>query len=162
MQKERNAIQQFIFSTDTMGGYGAAKFGLKHDTLFFFAGCLSPAIHAPFGLEDSAIVSRRSKEAIQTIRDIFGATRNSYWDENDVFALTPKADPTSSPFFYLAVGSQDGLPEILELTYKFAVTLRKQGIEFELHETAGAHDWKFWNKEIEIVLHRIKQLRKMK
>lgn len=142
----------------SMGGYGAAKFGLKHDSLFFFAGCLSPAIHAPFGLEDSAIIARRSKESIQTIRDIFGATRSSYWDENDVFKLVQKVDPTSAPFFYLSVGSQDGLPEILELTYKFAVTLRKHSIVFELHETPGAHNWQFWNKEIEIVLQRIEQM----
>ncbi len=142
----------------SMGGYGAAKLGLKHDSLFFFAGCLSPAIHAPFGLEDSAIIVRRSKEAIQTIRDIFGVTRSSYWYENDVFTLTQKANPTSAPFFYLAVGSQDGLPEILGLTYKFAVTLRKQGIAFELHQTPGAHNWKFWNKEIDIVLKRIQEM----
>lgn len=142
----------------SMGGYGAAKLGLKHDGLFFFAGWLSQAIHAPFGLEDSAIIARRSKESIQAIRDIFGATRSSYWEGNDVFKLLQKVDPTSAPFIYLAVGSQDGIPEILELTYKFTYTLRKQSIVSELHETAGAHNWQLWNKEIEIVQQRINQL----
>ncbi len=144
----------------SMGGYGAAKLGLKHDSLFFFAGCLSPAIHVPFGLEDSAILARRSKGSIQSIKDIFGATRNSYWYENDVFSLAQKADTATVPFFYLAVGSNDGLPEILDLTYKFAVTLRKLGIRFELHETTGAHNWQFWNKELEIVLKRIQEMTK--
>jgi putative tributyrin esterase len=142
----------------SMGGYGAAKLALKHDSLFFFAGCLSPAIHVPFGLEDSAILARRSKGSMQSIRDIFGAERNDYWDENDVFALAQKTDTTISPFFYLAVGSQDKFIEILELTYKFAVTLRDKHIPFELHETSGAHDWIFWDKEIEIVLRRIQEM----
>jgi S-formylglutathione hydrolase FrmB len=142
----------------SMGGYGAAKLALKHDSLFFFAGCLSPAIHVPFGLEDSAILARRSKGSMQSIRDIFGAVRNSYWDENDVFLLAQKADTATVPFFYLAVGSQDKLIEILELTHKFAVTLRNKHIPFEMHETSGAHDWKFWDKEIEIVFNRIEEM----
>jgi S-formylglutathione hydrolase FrmB len=142
----------------SMGGYGASKLALKHDSLFFFSGCLSPAIHVPFGLEDSAILARRSKGSMQSIRDIFGATRSSYWDENDVFSLAQKADTATIPFFYLAVGSQDKLIEILELTYKFAVTLRNKHIPFEMHETSGAHNWKFWDKEIEIVLRRIEEM----
>jgi S-formylglutathione hydrolase FrmB len=95
---------------------------------------------------------------MQSIRDIFGATRRCYWDENDVFSLAQKADTATVPFFYLAVGSQDKLIEILELTYKFAVTLRHKHIPFEMHETSGAHDWKFWDKEFEIVLRRIQEM----
>jgi putative tributyrin esterase len=155
-QTAPNKINRAIVGL-SMGGYGAAKLGLKHDSLFFFSGCLSPAIHVPFGLEDSAILARRSKGSMQSIRDIFGATRSSYWDENDVFSLAQKADTATVPFFYLAVGSQDKLIEILELTYKFAFTLRNKHIPFEMHETSGAHNWKFWDKEIEIVLRRIEE-----
>jgi S-formylglutathione hydrolase FrmB len=143
----------------SMGGYGAAKFGLKYSRQFFFAGCLSPAIHVPYGLEDTSLVARRSKESIQGLKDIFGSSRNDTWPDNDVFTLVEKANPKTAPYFYLAMGSQDGLPEILDLTPKFAAALRKAGIPFEMHETAGAHDWKFWDKEIEIVLKRISEVR---
>jgi S-formylglutathione hydrolase FrmB len=144
----------------SMGGYGSAKLALKHDSLFFFAASLSPAIHVPFGLEDTSIVRRRSKKSMQSIREIFGATRSKYWEENDVFSLAQKVNTATTPFFYLAVGSQDKLTEVLELTYKFAVTLRNIHIPFELHESAGAHNWQFWNKELEIVLKRILEIGK--
>ncbi len=142
----------------SMGGYGAAKFGLKYSNLFFFAGCLSPAIQFPAGIEDSAIVARRSKESNKSVRDMFGETRNESWLANDVFELTEKVNTKTVPYFYLAVGSQDGISEIIDRTHSFAASLRKRGIAFEMHETAGAHDWKFWDKEIEIVLHRISEI----
>ncbi|MDD8018621.1 MAG: alpha/beta hydrolase family protein [Bacteroidota bacterium] len=139
----------------SMGGYGAAKFSLKYPSLFFFAGCLSPAIQFPYGLEDSAIVKRRTKESLEKLHDIFGSLRNENWQNEDVFKLVEKAESKTIPYFYLSVGSQDGIPEIINLTHKFAASLRKQGIPFEMHESAGSHDWKFWNKEIETVLNRI-------
>ena len=139
----------------SMGGYGATKFAIKYPAKFFFAGCLSPSIAFPFGLEDSAIIARRSKESNLSVRNAFGAKRNNEWYNNDVFILADKIDPKIAPFFYLAFGSQDGIPEIIDLTPKFADVLRRRGIEFELHETAGAHDWKFWDREFEIVLHRL-------
>ncbi len=146
----------------SMGGFGSAKFGLKYSNLFFFSGCISPAIQFPAGLEDSAIVARRSKESNKSVRDMFGETRNESWTANDVFSLTEKINPKTAPFFYLAVGSQDGIPEIIDLTHTFAASLRKKGIPFEMHETAGAHDWKFWDKEIEIVLQRISEISQKK
>lgn len=142
----------------SMGGYGAAKFGLKYSNLFFFTGCMSPAIQFPAGLEDSAIVGRRSKESNKSVRDMFGETRNESWSSNDIFVLTEKINPKTAPFFYLSVGSQDGIPEIIDLTHSFASSLRKKGIPFEMHETTGGHDWKFWDKEIEIVLQKISQV----
>jgi putative tributyrin esterase len=142
----------------SMGGYGAAKFGLKYPGLFFFSGCLSPAIQFPNGMEDSSIVSRRSKESNQSLRDVFGEKRNDSWQNNDVFALAEKANAKTLPYFYLAVGSQDGIPEIIDLTHSFSAALRRKNTPFEMHETTGGHDWKFWDKEIEIVLHRISEI----
>ncbi len=139
----------------SMGGYGAAKFGLKYSGMFFFAGCISPSISFPTGLEDSTIVARRSKELIQSVRDAFGSTRSEKWNDNDIFIQTEKVNAKSLPYFYLSVGSQDVMPDIIDLTHTFATALRKKGVSFEMHETAGGHDWKFWDKEIEIVLRKI-------
>jgi S-formylglutathione hydrolase FrmB len=146
----------------SMGGYGAAKFGLKYSGMFFFAGCLSPSISFPFGLEDSTIVGRRSKELIQSVRNAFGAVRNEKWNENDILMLSETANAKSLPYFYLSVGSQDGYPDIIDATHSFAGAIRKRGIPFELYETAGGHDWKFWDKEIEIVLQRISDISEKK
>ena len=142
----------------SMGGYGAAKFGLKYSGMFFFAGCLSSSISFPAGLEDSTIVARRSKELIQSVREAFGSTRSEKWNDNDIFSQTEKANAKSLPYFYLSVGSQDGMPDIIDLTHTFAAALRKKGVPFEMHETTGGHDWKFWDKEIEIVLRRISEI----
>lgn len=142
----------------SMGGYGAAKFGLKYSQLFFFAGCISPSIQFPAGLEDTSIVARRSKETIKSVREMFGEKRNEWWSANDIFELTEKVNPKTAPYFYLAAGSQDGIPEVIEQTHVFAALLRKKGVMFEMHETAGSHDWKFWDTEIGTVLQRISEV----
>lgn len=139
----------------SMGGYGAVKFALKYPSMFFFAGGISPAIQVPYSLEDSLFYATRSQGLIQSVRDAFGAMRNEFWDTNDVFYLAEKARPDSVPYIYLSVGSQDGLTEIIGETHRLAGTLRNTGIPFEMHETPGGHNWKFWDKEIEIVMQRI-------
>jgi len=142
----------------SMGAYGAIKFGLKYPDKFFFVGGMSPAIQFPKSLEDSAIIARRSKESTLNLQDIFGTVRNESWEEEDVFSLVDKSTSTSLPYFYLSIGSQDGILELVDLTHNFAAALRKKKIAFEMHETAGAHEWKFWDKEIEIILKRIAEL----
>jgi len=146
----------------SMGGYGSAKFGLKYPNMFFFSGCLSPAIQFPNGMEDSAIVARRSKESNESLRMMFGFPRNEKWKENDVFKLLENSTMKNLPYFYLSVGSQDVIPEIIDLTHSFAAALRKKGAAFEMHEYIGGHDWKLWNQEIETVLQRIKELSQRK
>ncbi|MFA5832760.1 MAG: alpha/beta hydrolase family protein [Bacteroidota bacterium] len=142
----------------SMGAYGAIKFGLKYPDKFFFVGGMSPAIQFPKSLEDSAIIARRSKESTLNLQDIFGTVRNESWEEDDVFSLVDKSTSTSLPYFYLSIGSQDGILELVDLTHNFAAALRRKKIAFEMHETAGAHEWKFWDKEIEIILKRIAEL----
>ncbi len=139
----------------SMGGYGAIKFGLKYPSKFFFIGGISPSIQFPTGLEDSAIVARWSKSSTLNLRELFGQSRTDKWDEDDIFNLTEKIKGKSLPYFYLSVGSQDAIIEIVDLTHNLASAFRKKSIAFELHETPGGHDWKFWDKEIEIVLRKI-------
>ncbi len=142
----------------SMGGYGAVKFGLKYPGKFFFVGGISPSIQFPGGLEDSAIVARWSRSSTTNLRELFGQTRTDSWNDNDIFFLTEKTTGKSLPYFYLSVGSQDGIMEIVGLTHDLAAALRKKGVEFEMHETAGGHDWKFWDKEIKLVLQRIAEM----
>ena len=142
----------------SMGGYGAAKFGLKYPDLFFFAGCLSPAIQYPAGLEDSVLIARRSKASIQSAQAMFGKTRIPYWDSNDIFILAHRIDSTKAPFFYIGFGSQDGIPGLITQSHQLADIFRQRGIPFEFHEAKGRHEWKVWDREIKIVLQRINEI----
>ncbi|MCK9409087.1 MAG: alpha/beta hydrolase family protein [Bacteriovoracaceae bacterium] len=142
----------------SMGGYGAIKFGLKYPGKFFFIGGFSPSIQFPGGLEDSAITARWSRTATLNLRELFGQNRTDSWNENDIFFLTERSNGKSLPYFYLSVGSQDGISEIIGLTHDLAASLRKKGISFEMHESAGSHDWKFWDQEIKTALQRIAEL----
>ena len=139
----------------SMGGYGAVKFGLKYPQQFFYAAGMSPSMQFPAGLEDSAIVARRSAASNQSVREAFGAQRNEQWNANDIFFLLAHANKSSLPYFYLSVGSHDGIPEVIVQAHQLASEFRKRAVPFELHETPGAHDWDFWDKEIEIVLKNI-------
>jgi S-formylglutathione hydrolase FrmB len=144
----------------SMGGFGALKFGFTYPEKFRFVGAISPSIQFPLGLEDSAIVARRSAASNASVRAAFGATRNDVWPANDIFHLLEQADAKKVPYIYLSVGSNDVIPEVIDQTHLLAERLRKKKIRFEMHESEGGHDWKFWDSEIEIVLQRIAALKK--
>lgn len=139
----------------SMGGYGAIKYGLKYPEMFFYAAGISPSIQFPAGLEDSAIVARRSAASNASVRAAFGAERNHFWNDNDIFFLVQQFASAKPPYFYLSAGSLDGIPEIIYQTHDLANTFREKKIPFEMHESPGAHDWQFWDAEIEAVLKRI-------
>lgn len=139
----------------SMGGYGAIKYGLKYPEMFGFAAGISSAIQFPAGLEDSAIVARRSAASNASVRSAFGALRNSRWNENDVFFLARNADTALLPYFYLSAGSQDGIPEVVTQMHELAGIFRIRKIAFEMHESPGAHDWLFWNSELQTVLSKL-------
>lgn len=139
----------------SMGGYGALKYGLKYPGLFHFVAAISPSIQFPFGLEDSAIVVRRSAASTASVRSAFGPLINAQWKENDIFSLLERIDPRSIPYMYLSVGSNDVIPEIIDQTHQLAGKLRTKKILFEMHESEGGHEWSFWDREIEKVLRSI-------
>ena len=135
-----------------MGGYGAVKYALRYPGKFGFAAGISPSIQFPAALEDSAVVKRWSRSAIKDLRSLFGSARTDSWKKDDLFAIAENANASVVPYIYLSVGSQDGILEIPGLTHDLAALFRKKGIAFEIHETPGGHDWKFWDREIRTVL----------
>jgi S-formylglutathione hydrolase FrmB len=139
----------------SMGGYGALKYGLKYSELFHFVAAMSPSIQFPFGLEDSAIVARRSAASTASVRSAFGPLINAQWKENDIFSLLERTDSRSIPYMYLSVGSNDVIPEIIDQTHQLAGKLRAKKVLFEMHESEGGHEWSFWGREIEKVLRSI-------
>jgi S-formylglutathione hydrolase FrmB len=142
----------------SMGGYGAGKYAIKYPSRFFFCGMLSPAIQFPSLLNDSAVIRTRTSALIQNVREVFGEVRSEQWRKNDIFELLDSVTTKSLPYFYICAGSQDGFKEIPRLTHELANKLRAKDISFEMHETAGGHDWKYWDKEIENILERIQKI----
>ena len=142
----------------SMGGYGALKLGLKYPASFTFAAGMSPSVQFPAGLEDSVIASRWSRTSTTDLRELFGSRRNEAWNNDDIFYLIERANPSVIPYFYLSIGSQDGILELPDLTHNTAAAMRKKKIPFELHELPGGHDWKFWDSEIAIVLQRFNDI----
>jgi len=136
----------------SMGGYGALKFGVKYPQHFGFAAGLSPSIQFPAGLEDSAIVARRSAASNASVRAAFGAARTPEWDEQIIPLLVERAASSATPYLFLSSGSSDNIPEVPIQMHQLAHQLRRKKIRFEMHESPGGHDWKFWDAEIEKVL----------
>ncbi|NUN70437.1 MAG: alpha/beta fold hydrolase [Bacteroidetes bacterium] len=135
----------------SMGGYGALKFGIKYPHLFALAAALSPSMQFPAGLEDSAIVARRSAASNASVRAAFGAARTPAWDDQIIPILVERSTQTL-PYIYLTAGSSDNIPEVPEQMHQLAALLRKKRIPFEMHELPGGHDWRFWDAGIEQVL----------
>lgn len=139
----------------SMGGYGAIKMGLKYPGKFFFVGAMSPSMQFPGALEDSVIIARWSKTSTMNLRALFGEKRSDFWNDNDVFAAAERTTSKTLPYFYLSIGSQDGIIELIGLTHDLAGVFRRKGIAFEMHEYPGGHDWKFWDQEIKTILQRM-------
>lgn len=136
----------------SMGGYGALKFGVKYPHLFGFAAGLSPSIQFPAGLEDSAIVARRSAASNASVRAAFGSVRTPLWDEQVISLLVEQAVSSAIPYLYLSAGSSDNIQEVPVQMHQLAHQLRRKKVRFEMHESPGGHDWKFWDSEIATVL----------
>jgi len=60
-----------------------------------------------------------------------------------------KVDPSHLPYLYLACGTEDFL---LASDRQFVEKLSARKIAYEYHESAGAHDWDFWDRTIRKML----------
>jgi S-formylglutathione hydrolase FrmB len=130
----------------SMGGYGAIKFAFKYPEEYFFAGSLSGAFDAARDL--AAQVAEYHDQLVK----VLGESDNPAREPNDVFALLRKADPTVVPYLYLACGSAD---RFLKINRELVSELSARKIVYEYHETAGAHDWKYWDGAVQPMLNAL-------
>ena len=127
----------------SMGGYGAVKFALKHPDFFTLAASFSGTFDAALGLH----VER--PEFAPYLLTAFGPEGSQTRRDNDVFALSQSVAPSSAPYFYLACGESD---ELVESNRRFAATMAKCGFRHEYHEQPGAHDWIYWDQQVQTLL----------
>jgi Predicted esterase len=126
----------------SMGGYGAFKFALNLPDTFCAAASLSG------GLDVLNVVNDIGKDDNPFWYNIFGSNT----DENDLFIAAEKLKKSGKPLpkLYMWCGTSDFL-------YQQNLKMRDhlKSLEFDLlyEESAGDHQWKYWDREIQTVLN---------
>jgi S-formylglutathione hydrolase FrmB len=158
---------QKLYSIDTtrqaiaglfMGGYGAMMLGLRHPSKYEFVGSLSGAITFPRGMSDTTRPAERS--LFPSLRRAFGEKPNNSRNAHGVFLLYRQTSKDSLPYMYMVIGIQDGYRNFLPAHRAFTDLLRTYGAAYEYHETQGGHNWQFWDREIQPLLRRMREVLK--
>lgn len=123
----------------SMGGYGALKIGLRRRDYFCAAA----------GLSAVADIVARSATFPDTYTPIFGEDCHIP-DEENLFKLTEALnnDPLR-PRLYMGVGTEDYL---YKDNQRLRAHLEKLDFDFTYRESAGSHNWEFWDEYIQYVL----------
>ena len=125
---------------NSMGGYGALKFGLKHPEVFTLAASMSGALDT---------TSRTDEESIM---QTFGEPNSIERKSNDVQRLAqefPAERITLLPYFYLDCGRDDPW---LEINRRFSDILLERRIAHEYRQLPGGHIWPYWDRQVREVL----------
>ncbi|WP_059046173.1 alpha/beta hydrolase [Paenibacillus rubinfantis] len=130
----------------SMGGYGAIRNGLKYPDQFGRIIALSSAL-IPYTI---AGVSPDYQDVIADYnyyKRVFGDLNQLLGSDKDPEAQTKqlKERGTLIPEIYMACGSEDFL---LDVNRRFHDYLTQEEILHHYIESAGTHDWNFWNEYI--------------
>ncbi|GFI44878.1 carbohydrate acetyl esterase/feruloyl esterase [Lachnospiraceae bacterium] len=130
----------------SMGGYGAWKLGLRQSDTFGAAASLSGALDI---VED---MKRNSQEKRAPIfAGIFGSLEQLKGSENDLMALAGKlaAEKKELPRLYAWCGKEDFLYQGNLTAWEH---VKKLGYDLYCEESAGDHQWQYWDAKIQDVL----------
>ena len=120
----------------SMGGYGALKAALRHPELYAAAASFSGALDIT--RPHDAFNGERKPDVMAVFGPIGSETRAA----NDVYALASAAAPATTPYLWLAEGTDDPW---LDVNREMARVLKTRGLRYEYHERPGTHDWTFWD-----------------
>ena len=130
----------------SMGGYGSIKFGLKNPEMFALVGSFSGALGAASLTEKEVGM----KGAIaESILGVYGAADSETRKQNDAFKIIremPADRIKNLPFIYLDCGTEDFL---FQSNRDFVNLLVEKKVRHEFRQLPGAHDWKFWDAQIQ-------------
>lgn len=130
----------------SMGGYGAYKLALGTDR-FAAAASLSGAVDLPIELarED------RLKENGELWKNIFENLNTVRDSQNDVLFLAKEKKESGKPLpkLYMWCGTEDFIYELSTSAHK---KLDALGYDLVYEESAGDHQWKYWDEKIQTVL----------
>lgn len=123
----------------SMGGYGALKAAFKHPELYAAAASFSGALDITRPHDTFA------GERKPDVMAVFGPIGSGVRSANDVYSLAASAATGSTPYLWLACGTDDPW---LEVNREMARALKARGLAYEYHERPGGHDWTFWDWSI--------------
>lgn len=135
----------------SMGGYGALKFGIKHTDMFAFAASMSGALDAAVWTEKELQPTVGSYIS-RTIMQTFGAAESPTRAANDIYKMfgeTTAASANKLPYFYLDCGTEDFL---LQFSRRLDELFLTKKIAHEYRELPGAHNTRYWNKQLPEIL----------
>ncbi len=132
----------------SMGGYGAWKLGLGESDTFGAAASLSGALDI---VEDVERNNRDNKHLQSLFLGIFGEADKLKGSDNDLMALAKKlkAQKKDLPRLYAWCGREDFLYEGNLTAWEYVKSL---GYDLFCEESAGDHQWKYWDAKIQDVL----------
>ena len=130
----------------SMGGYGAAKLGLRAGETFSNVATLSG------GLDMRMSKDRLNSDPgeLEFWTNVFGPPEDFAGGENDLLALAEKRKAAGMmPRVYQWCGTEDFL---YEGNLTFRDCLRNLGYDLTYEEGPGDHQWKYWDEKIQRVL----------
>ena len=127
----------------SMGGYGALKWALTHPQRFAAAASLS-------GAADLTVLNsvRGQPEDPQLATRVFG-DRPLVGGPDDLSWLLRQAEPADLPSLYVCCGTEDPL---LGGSRDFAGLCAHLGVPVTTSFRPGAHEWGYWDRQIQDVL----------
>mgnify|MGYP005814551949 FL=1 len=142
----KNSKEQRAVVGNSMGGYGAFLYGVKHHDMF---GTCVPLSAAIISLDDPMTQNPMWKGMAKNIYGMDIDSENpdtGHWDANDPLKLIealPKDKLKTR--YYFNIGDDDFLYSGNAKTH---VALRNMGVDHEFRINDGGHDWTFWRSSI--------------
>jgi putative tributyrin esterase len=130
----------------SMGGYGAMKWALRQPERFAGAATLSGAL-------DVAYLQKFDlRPHMRALTSRVFADRVLEGSDDDLLHLIATAEPATLPRLLLRCGTEDHLVAQNE---RFVQACAKHGVPLDADFGPGAHEWGYWDTQIQVVLDRL-------
>jgi putative tributyrin esterase len=124
----------------SMGGYGAMKWALRQPDRFAAVASFSGALDLAY------IQEYDLRPHIRALTARVFAGRTVQHSDEDLFHLVKTADRTRLPKLTVRCGTDDVL---MAQNERFVATCRQHGVPVDAEFGPGAHEWGYWDRQIE-------------
>jgi putative tributyrin esterase len=129
----------------SMGGYGAINVALQRPEVFAMAASMSGALD--IARPNNVFEGGRRVDA--EVLAGFGPPGSATRHDNDIYRLASEADVSKVPYLHIDCGRDDPW---FGVNREFAQVLTTRGISHDFQELPGNHNWRYWDRQIEVVL----------